>query len=199
MKLFTSPTTPFGRKIAVLLTEKALLDRVAIQMVTGTPVEPGTMPIAHNPLGKIPVLVLGDGTALHDSRVISRFLDDHFALDLYPKGAALWPALAREAAIDGMIEAAVLMVYESRLRPEELRFAPWIDAQQRKITRTLDMFEATPPQGALAMEQIALACALGYLDFRHAVLDWRAGRPKLTAFLDEMAKHASFIETTPPS
>ncbi len=198
MNLFTSPTTPFGRKIAVLLREADLLGKVNIELVAGTPLDAGSLPVAHNPLGKIPVLVLADGTAIYDSRVISRFLDDHFALGVYPKGAALWPMLAREAAIDGMIEAAVLMAYEIRLRPENLRFEAWLTAQWAKITRALDMFEAAPPTGAIDMEHIALACALAYLDFRHDAREWRKGRPRLAEWQGEMAARHSMRDTQPP-
>jgi glutathione S-transferase len=143
------------------------------------------------------VLVLEDGTAIYDSRVISRFLDDHFALGVYPTGAALWPALAREAAIDGIIEAAVTMAYEVRLRPENLRFEGWLIAQWAKITRALDMFEAAPPTGDINMEHIALACALSYLDFRHDARGWRDGRPRLAEWQAQMAARQSMRDTQP--
>jgi glutathione S-transferase len=197
MKLYTSPTTPFGRKILVLLREKDLLSHVSVERVSGTPLDAGSMPIVHNPLGKIPVLVLEDGTAIYDSRVISRFLDDHFGLGIYPKGPDLWPFLAREAAIDGIIEAAVSMAYEVRLRPENLRFAPWVDGQWAKITRALDMFEAAPPTGDTNMEHIALACALAYLDFRHDARGWRAGRPRLAEWQGGMVGRQSMQDTQP--
>ena len=198
MKLYTSPTTPFGRKILVLLQEKDLLGQVAIELVSGTPLEAGSLPVSHNPLGKIPVLVLADGTAIYDSRVISRFLDDHFDLALYPKGPALWPFLAHEAAIDGMIEAAVLMAYEMRLRPAEARFEPWITAQWSKITRALDMFETAPPSGPIDMTHIALACTLSYLDFRHDARAWRTARHNLAAWQAEMALRPGMLATQPP-
>lgn len=197
MKLYTSPTTPFGRKIVVLLRESDLLGLVGVEMVAGTPLDTGSLPVVHNPLGKIPVLVLADGTAIYDSRVISRFLDDHFSLRVYPTGAALWPALAREAAIDGIIEAAVSMAYEVRLRPENLRFAPWVDGQWAKVTRVLDMFEAAPPTDDITMEHIALACALAYLDFRHDARGWRDGRPRLSAWQAEMAGRESMRDSQP--
>lgn len=198
MQLYTSPTTPFGRKIAVLLHEKSLLDRVALTLAAGTPLDPGTMPVAHNPLGKIPVLVLGDGTAIYDSRVITRFLDDHFDLGIYPKGAALWDALTREAAVDGIIDAAVLMAYEVRLRPEDRQFAPWIDAQWSKISRALDLFEAAPLAGDFDMPQIALACALSYLDFRHDARGWRHGRPNLAEWYQTQSGRMSMVLTAQP-
>jgi glutathione S-transferase len=195
MKLYTSPTTPFGRKIAVLLHEAELLDRVAIELVSGTPLDAGSLPVSYNPLGKIPVLVLADGTAIYDSRVISRYLDDHFDLGIYPKTPALWPFLAREAAIDGMIEAAVLMAYETRLRPAEARFEPWVTSQWSKITRALDIFEVAPPTGPLDMTHIALACTLAYLDFRHDARAWRTARPNLAAWHTEMAQRPAMLAT----
>jgi glutathione S-transferase len=198
MQLYTSPTTPFGRKIAVLLHEKSLLDRVSLVLASGTPLERGTMPVAHNPLGKIPVLVLQDGSAIYDSRVITRFLDDHFNLGVYPKGAALWAALTQEAAVDGIIESAVTMAYEMRLRPEDRQFAPWIDGQWSKITRTLDMFEQTPLTGDFDMPQIALACALSYLDFRHDARGWRQDRPRLAAWDQTQSARQSMILTAQP-
>jgi glutathione S-transferase len=198
MQLFTSPTTPFGRKIAVLLHEKSLLDRVAVTLVAGTPLDAGSFPVGHNPLGKIPTLVLDDGSAIYDSRVIARFLDDHFDLGVYPKGAALWPALTAEAAVDGMIEAAVLMAYEIRLRPAELQFQPWLDAQWLKISRTLDMFENAPQADEFNMPQIALACALSYLDFRHDARGWRDGRPNLAAWYASAQTRPAMTKTAPP-
>ena len=198
MQLYTSPTTPFGRKLLVLLREADLLGQVAVELVSGTPLDAGSLPVAHNPLGKIPVLVLDDGTALYDSRVISRFLDDHFALGIYPKTSDLWPFLAREAAIDGMIEAAVLMAYEARLRPSAAQFEPWVNAQWAKIARTLDMFETAPPAGPLDMTHIALTCTLSYLDFRHDARAWRNGRPNLTAWQTEMAQRPAMVATQPP-
>lgn len=197
MKLYTSPTTPFGRKIAVLLHEKSLLDRVAMTLVAGTPLDAGSLPVQHNPLGKIPTLVLADGSAIYDSRVIARFLNDHFDLGVYPKGDALWPALTAEAAIDGMIEAAVLMAYEIRLRPVDMLFQPWLDAQWLKITRTLDMFEQSPQAEGFNMPQIALGCALSYLDFRHDVLGWRTGRPYLATWFEGISARPSMKMTGP--
>lgn len=145
------------------------------------------------------MLVLDDGTAIYDSRVISRFLDDHFDLGLYPKPPALWPMLAREAAIDGMIEAAVLMAYEMRLRPEAQRFPPWVESQWSKITRALDMFETAPPSGPIDMTHISLACTLSYLDFRHDARGWRTARPHLAAWQTEMSQRPAMLATQPPA
>lgn len=200
MQLFTSPTTPFGRKIAVQVRESGLSARVTITEVGGTPLDPGSLPLDRNPLGKIPALVTDDGEALYDSRVISRYLDALSGAGLYPEGAALWPVLRLEATADGILEAAVLVVYESRLRPEEKRFEPWVEGQWQKIARALDAVEAHETgllEGPHTMGQIALGVALGYLDFRHDSRKWRTGRPRLAAWEAEFAKRPAMVETRP--
>ena len=178
MKLYSSPTSPYVRKVMVLLHEIALLDRVELEAASGTPLAPETMPVDQNPLGKIPVLVCDDGMALYDSRVICRYLDDLASAGLYGTGDALWPVLTLEATADGILDAAILMVYETRVRPEDKRFPAWVEGQWAKVTRALDMLEGRA-LGRLDMGQIALACALGYLDFRHDPRGWRQGRPNL--------------------
>ena len=200
MQLYTSPTTPFGRKIVVQIHESGLADRVTLTEVGGTPLAPGNLPLNRNPLGKIPALVLADGQAIYDSRVISRYLDDLSGAGLYPKGPDLWPVLVLETTADGILDAALLMVYESRLRPEDLRFAPWVDGQWAKIARALDAVEAgsLPLLAApLSMAQIALGSALGYLDFRLDARGWRDGRPGLAAWEAEFARRPTMLATVP--
>lgn len=199
MQLYTSPTTPFGRKISVQIRESGLADRVQEVIVAGTPLDAGTMPVQHNPLGKIPCLTTDDG-AIYDSRVISRYLDDLTGAGLYPKGAALWPVLVLEATADGILDAAVSMAYELRLRPEPLRFAGWLEGQWAKIARALDALEPKAAEiGALNMGQIALASALAYLDFRHDARNWRQSRPQLAAWFAEFSARPSMKATEPPA
>lgn len=201
MQLFTSPTTPFGRKVMVLIHESGLLDRVQVQTVAGSPLDPGTMPLDQNPLGKIPALIPDDGgPAIYDSRVICRYLDQMSGAGLYPRDETLWPVLTLEATADGMLEAALLMVYESRLRPEALRFAPWVEGQWAKIARALDAIEARGMlvlQGPLSMAHIAVAVALGYLDFRHADRNWRQDRPHLAAWEKAFSARPAMVATRP--
>ena len=142
MRLYHSPTTPFGRKVVVLLMETEQEADVEVVEVAGTPLAPGSLPLDRNPLGKIPALDRADGGALYDSRVICRYLDERAGTDLYPKGEALWPTLTLEATADGMMDAGVLMAYEMRIRPEDKRFADWTEAQWGKIARALDHLEA---------------------------------------------------------
>lgn len=200
MQLFTSPTTPFGRKVMVQILESGLQDKVEVIQAMGSPLDPGSLPLAANPLGKIPALILADGQAVYDSRVICRYLDQASGAGLYPADAALWRVLTLEATADGILEAALLMVYEVRLRPEELRFASWVEAQWQKISRALDAVEDRHMallHGPLNMAQIALAVALGYLDFRHGARDWRQGRPGLAAWEAVFAARPAMQSTRP--
>lgn len=200
MRLFFSPTSPYVRKVVVLLHETGLLDQVALVTGSGTPLDPGAAPLDANPLGKVPALEREDGPAIYDSRVICRYLDDHAKAGLYPTGPALWETLVLEATADGILDAALLMVYEWRLRPEEQRFAPWVEGQWTKIDRALTMIESRGMpqlQGPLDMGQIALACALGYLDFRHADRGWRIDRPHLAAWEAAFAQRPSLQATRP--
>jgi glutathione S-transferase len=200
MRLYHSPTSPFARKVAVATRELGLEAQVEIVTASGTPLDPGSVPLGRNPLGKVPVLERPDGPALYDSRVICRYLDDLAGGRLYPAKPRLWETLTLEATADGILDAAVLMVYENRLRPEEARSAPWVEGQWQKIARALDAVEArwiAHLAGALDMSQVAMGCALGYLDFRHAARDWRAGRPALAAWEARFAERPAMQATRP--
>jgi glutathione S-transferase len=202
LKLHQSPTSPYARKVLVLLHETGQLGDVEIALATGTPVDPATMPLAQNPLGKIPALERDDGPALYDSRVICRYLDDRAGGRLYPDAPRLWETLTLEATADGVLDAAILMVYETRVRPEAARFEPWVEGQWAKIARALDAIEArwmSHLGGPLDMGQIAVACALGYIDFRHDARRWREGRPMLGAWYAEFAKRPAMAATVPPA
>ena len=201
MRLYHSQTSPFVRKVMVQILESGLADAVTIVPVSGTPIDPGTMPVDQNPLGKIPALVTDDGRALYDSRVISRYLDELSGAGLYPTGAALWDVLTLEATADGIMDAGVLMILESRVRPEEKRFADWTDAQWGKVTRALDAVEdrwIPSLSEPLNMAQIALGCALSYIDFRFGDRPWRAERPLLAAWHAAFSDRPTMQATRPP-
>lgn len=202
MKLYHSQSSPFVRKVMVLLHEAGALDRVDLVPAAGNPLDPGTMPVGKNPLGKIPALELDDGRAIHDSRVITRYLDDHLKAGLYPGGTRLWDTLTLESTADGMTEAAVLIRYEFHVRPEASRSPEWAEGQWQKIGRALTMVESRwmdHLSGPLDMGQISLACALGYLDFRHSDRNWRQGRPALSAWEKVFAARPSMQATRPPA
>jgi glutathione S-transferase len=202
MRLYYSATSPYVRKVMVLLTESGHLESVELVPASGTPVDPGTTPLAHNPLGKVPVLERPDGASIYDSRVITRYLDATFGTRLYPEGPRLWETLTLEATADGILDAAILMVYEWRVRPEDVRYQPWVEGQWSKITRALDTLESrwmSHLHGPLDMGQISVACALGYLDFRHGARNWREGRPSLAAWYSSFAERESLKTTMPPT
>lgn len=200
MRLYHSPTSPYVRKVMVLLHETGLLPQVTLVTGSGSPIDPGTAPLEANPLGKVPALERPDGPALYDSRVICRYLDDLAQAGLYGSGPALWDRLTIEATADGILDAALLMVYEWRLRPEEHRYDPWVEGQWAKVDRALDTLEQrwmAELRGPLDAGQIAVACALGYVDFRHDARGWRDTRPRLAAWYDDFAKRPSMVATQP--
>ena len=200
MRLLMSPASPFVRKVRVLLAEAGRTDQVKEISVNAVAVgEADSALIEANPLGKIPALVLDDGSALFDSRVIIRFLDQSFGLGLYPEDRQ-WDVLTLEAMADAMMEAGVLMVYEKRFRPEDRQFDDWIEGQWTKISRTLGLLEAEWLERLdlpLDAGQIGVACALGYLDFRHEDRNWRDGRPGLDAWFAKFGARKSMEMTAP--
>ncbi len=198
MHLLSSPASPFVRKCRVLLIETGQAD-VEVRDVTASPMGGDAALNAANPSGKIPALVRDDGPALYDSRVICRFLDERAGSGLYPAGR-LWEVLAMEANADAIMEAAVGITYEKRLRPEALWWPEWFDAQWAKIARSLDILEARSMpllSGPLHIGQIAVGCALGYLDLRHSDRDWRAGRGVLADWEATFAARPAMASTKP--
>jgi len=186
--------------VKALLHEAEMIDRVEMVEALGTPLEPGSLPVGQNPLGKIPTLERADGAALHDSRVICRYVDDLAGGRFYPGAPRLWETLTLESTAHGITEAAVLIVYEGRVRPPKKQSSEWVEAQWSKVARGLDAVEArwmSHLAGPVDCAQIALACALGYLDFRHADRDWRAGRPALAAWEARFAERPSMVATKP--
>lgn len=200
MRLFHSPTSPFVRKVMVTLHETGQLDRVELVPAAGTPLAPGTMPVAANPLGKVPTLERADGPALYDSRVITRYLDALGNGGLYPEAPHLWETLVLEATGDGITESALLIVYEGRLRPDTGQSEPWVEAQWAKVARALDVLEArwmAHLAGRIDAGQIAVGCGLGYLDFRHSARQWRDGRPELARWFERFDARPSMATTRP--
>ena len=200
LRLHGAPASPFVRMVEVALRETGLSADIERVQATGTPVAPDRATIALNPLGKIPALERDDGPALYDSRVICRYIDAMSEVSLYPPAPRIWETLTLEATAHGIAEAAVLMVYEARLRPEDHRSADWVEGQWSKVARALDAIEArwmSHLAGPLDMAQIAVGCSLGYLDFRHGARDWRAGRPALAGWQAAFDARPAMIETRP--
>ncbi|SUZ31364.1 putative GST-like protein YibF [Roseibaca ekhonensis] len=201
LTLYHSPTSPYVRKVMVLAHEAGLLDRIALVPASGTPLDSGTVPLAANPLGKVPVLTRPDGGALYDSRVICRYLDALAGDRFYPQGARQWDCITLEATADGMLDAALEMMYESRLRAEQIRSAEIVEGQWSKISRSIAVLEdrwMAYLAGPLCMGQMALGCALAYIDFRLGARDWRNAAPVLAAWQGGFAARDSMTATTPP-
>ena len=199
MRLIYSPASPFVRKVVVLMHEAGLSDKVTLNPVATTALNTADDARAANPLGKIPALVRDGDSTIFDSRVICRYLDDLAGSNLYPADR-LWDVLTLEALADGIMESAVSIVYEVRLRPENEQSTAWIDAQWSKVTHALAALEANQfaaATGDVNMGQLAVACALGYLDFRHAGRNWQADFPKLAAWQQQIGQRASMMATTP--
>ncbi len=201
MKLHHNPASPYVRKVRVLAHEIGLSDRIELVARAMTPVAPDVALNADNPLGKIPTLLLDDGTALVDSRVICEYLDSlHQGRRMFPaEGPARWRALTLQALGDGILDAAVGTRYETFLRPGQLRWSDWIVNQELKWRRTLDRIEGDAEGfgNILDIGVITLACALGYLDFRFPEERWRSGRDVRAAWYLGFAARPSMQATLP--
>ena len=203
MTLFHNPASPFVRKVRVLLLETGQQDRVTLQACMPTPITPDADLVQGNPVGKIPALRLADGSVLHDSRVILDYFDhQHVGNPLIPRdGSARWRRLTLASMADGIMDAAVAVRYESALRPVEKHWDQWLDEQRNKIRRTLAELEADAIAELTShfdVAAISVACALGYLDFRHPDMQWRLDNPQLGAWYAEVSRRPSMLETQPP-
>jgi glutathione S-transferase len=192
-------TSPFGRKVRMAAAVLGLTDRY--RLVPADTLDETDTLRQQNPLGKLPCLLLEDGTALYDSRVIVEFLQDEAGADrLVPKsGLARYTTLTRATLADGITDAALLMVYEGRFRDPATHSERWLAHQRGKIMRALTVLEKAPPDPALTdVATIALACALGYLDWRKPV-EWRPAHPRLAQWLaDFAAAEPAFHATKAP-
>ncbi len=198
MKLHYSPTSPYVRKVMACAVARGIdgqIERVQT--------DPHALPaglLAVNPLSKVPCLVTADGLALFDSPVICEYLDsvgDERPL-FPPTGAARWRALRQQAVADGIMDAAVGVRMEQG-RPREAARDAAMTRGKAAVERTLDALEADVPIQHVDIGTIALACALGYLDFRFAADTWRTGRPRLAAWYETMAVRPELTQTAPPA
>ena len=202
MRLLSAPSSPFGRKVKMTAHIKGVIDQIKIEAVdTGSPV--GAEDLRRdNPLAKIPVLILDNGAQLFDSHVICEYLD---SLKSSPKlfqtaGAERFNTLTLGALGDGIMEAALTVVYEKRYRPEDKWVQTWIDRQQAKVDGGVAHLEANPPLWGATPDygHITIASALGYLDLRQAGA-WRTKAPKLVKWLDQFEQAVpAFALTKPP-
>ena len=199
MQLLVSPASPFVRKVRVLIREAKLMDTVEEIDVSTTPMNSAPDVVAANPIGKIPALIRADGPGIYDSRVITRFLDDLAGTDLYPQ-SRIWEILTLEATADGIMDAAVSMTYEARLRPQEKQSSEWIEAQWAKAARGIAAVNSrwmSHLTGPLNIGQIGMACALSYVDLRHDDRGWRNGNEALANWHADFAARDSMVATKP--
>ena len=198
MKLRHMHNSPFVRKVVVSAIETGLHD--GIERIPTDVFDPADDLGDVNPLRKVPALTTADGAVLYDSAVICEYLDSlHDGARLVPgKGPGRWRVLRLQALSDGILDAGVLRRLES-LRPEGERSATWDAHQKAKMDRGLDTLErdAAHLEGALDLAQIAIGCALGWLDFRFGHEPWRAGRPRLATWYDGFARRPSMVATAP--
>jgi glutathione S-transferase len=197
MILRSSPASPFGRKVRIAAAVLGLADTIDVRETDlNDPADPIR---TQNPLGKIPALVLDNGDTLFDSRVIADYLD-HLAGGgriIPSEPGARFAALRMQSLCDGILDASLMIVYESRYRPAEHRVQTWVDRQAGKVARGLASLEAAPPKLAAVPDigQIALACVLGYGDLRFEG-KWRKDHPRLVAYHDAFAaKVPAFAQT----
>jgi glutathione S-transferase len=203
MILRSSPASPFGRKVRIAISLLGFSDQTKIE--PADPTDSSDSLRGQNPLGKIPVLIDDDGTAYYDSRVVLEFLDERAGggkiIPREPRGRLA--ALRLQALCDGILDASILTVYEARWRASEHHEEKWLDHQAGKVGRGLAVLEAAPPalgppQALPNVGQIALACALGYRDFRFGG-SWRSDHPHLVAWLDQFAARVPAFEATRPA
>lgn len=202
MKLFHSHTSPYVRKVMVVLHETGQLDDVELETSVTTPFDPAAGLIGKNPLTKLPALERPDGVTLFDSRVICAFFDARTKAGLLPEGTRRWETMTLEALGDGILDAALLMTYETRMRPEDKQFSEWSDAQWTKIESAcaaLNKMWMSHLAGPLDMGQIAVGCALAYVDFRHGDRGWRKDNDALAAWFETFESRPSMVATQPPA
>ena len=198
MKLFYSPASPFVRKVLACAIAREIDGQIEL-----VPANPHLSPpdlVAMNPLSKLPCLVTADGIGLFDSPVICEYLDaQEGALPMFPRaGGGRWKALKYQAMGDGIMDAAVARRGEAA-KPQEAARDAFMARQKAAVDRTVAELERELPHKSVDIGTIAVACALGYLDFRFAHEPWRAQHPQLAAWFAVFAEHPCIARTAPPT
>jgi glutathione S-transferase len=201
MKLIGSVTSPYVRKVRVVLAEKKLDYSFELENVWSAE----TVIHLSNPLGKVPCLVMEDGSPMFDSRVIAEYLDTLTPVCklLPPNGRERADVKVWEALSDGVLDAAVLVRLETTLRPAEQQSAAWIERQMGKVHAGLAVMSANLGESPFCMGKqytladVALGCTLGWLLFRFPEIDWRTTHANLARLFDKLSERASFKETVP--
>ncbi|MDB5756382.1 MAG: glutathione S-transferase [Massilia sp.] len=201
MKLIGSIASPYVRKVRVVLAEKKLDYSFELENVWSNE----TTIHLSNPLGKVPCLIMEDGSAMYDSRVISEYLDTLTPVCklLPPNGRDRADVKVWEALSDGVLDAAVLVRLEKTLRPAEQQSTAWIERQLGKVHAGLVVMSANLGESPFckgnhySLADVAVGCALGWLNFRFPEIDWRSDYANLARLFDKLSERASFKETVP--
>lgn len=201
MKLIGSLGSPYVRKVRIVMLEK----RIEYDFVLENVWSPNTTIQQSNPLGKVPCLVMEDGGAMFDSRVIVEYLDTLTPVGklIPPNGRERAEVKCWEALADGVLDAGMLLRLEKTLRPEEQRSQSWMDRQMTKITSGLQAMETGLKDKAFcagthySLADVAVGCVLGWLDFRFPEIVWRGEYPALEKLFEKLSERPSFKETLP--
>jgi glutathione S-transferase len=201
MKLIGSLASPYVRKVRVVLAEKKLDYDYELENVWS----PDTKISQSNPLGKVPCLMMDDGSPMYDSRVIAEYLDTLTPVCklLPPNGRDRANVKVWEALADGVLDAAVLVRLEKTLRPPEQQSEEWIARQMAKVSAGLavmsqDLGESPFCRGTYyTLADVAVGCTLGWLAFRFPDIDWRGDYPNLARLFDKLSERPSFRDTVP--
>ena len=202
IRLLGSLTSPYVRKVRIVMAEKRIDYQLELEDVWA----PDTRILESNPLGKVPCLIMEDGGAVFDSRVIVEYLDGMtpVAKLIPPSGRERAEVRTWEALADGVVDALILTRLEQTQRPPEQQSQKWIDRQLQKVdtgirAMSLGLGEKPWCNGhAYSLADIAVGCALGYLDFRFAHIDWRGQYSNLARLNEKLAARPSFADTLPP-
>jgi len=203
LRLIASPTSPYARKVRIVMAEKRIDCEVDMTDVWS----PDTYISQFNPLGKVPCLIMDDGGAVFDSRVIVEYLDTLTPVGhlIPPNGRQRVEVRTWEALADGIVDALVLVRLEHTQRGEDARSQTWIDRQLAKAAAGLKAASTALAERAWCHEErftladIALGVTLGYLDFRFPEIAWRADYSNLARYYEKLATRPSFVDTTPPA
>ena len=198
LKLHWSPKSPYVRKVMICARELGVLDRLELVRSVAAMTKPNERLMQDNPLSKIPTLVLEDGLVLFDSAVICEYLNDLVAGPLFPQqGRDKWPALRWHAFGDGLLDALILWRNE---REREVPLPVLMEAFDLKVKSSLARLDSEAQALAdtpFCIGHVAVACALGYIDYRFEVLGWRKLAPRLSAWHETMRGRSSYAATEP--
>ena len=203
MKLTFSPASPFARKVRIAAIELGLIDKIEFMPTTVAPGQPNDDYARITPLKKLPALILDNGDVVLDSYVIVEYLDELAGGGkLIPaSGPTRWKVKSDHSLLQGMLDSMLLFRYERMVRPKELHWNAWADDHWNRAWKGMARFENHPEvlSRPFDISQIALACVLGYADFRFSDCGWRKAYPKLDAFHEKMLARPSVKISLPPA